>query len=261
MCWRYDEPEEFRVRVREFLSEGLAQGHRVWYVAPGDVTTLLDDVRGIDGLDSAVDAGAARVVSLDSAYPVGTVIDPAAQVAAYARATQAALDAGFTGLRVAADCTPLVSTAEQLDAFARYEHLVDHHMAASPFSAMCGYSGGAVDESAFAQVACMHPNTNAASPGFRLYADGDGTALSGETDLVAGELLGLALTRADLRPRDGRVVLEAGGLEFLDHNSLLRLARYATDREASLVLRTSWPGATRLVDVLDLANVRVEAVS
>ncbi|WP_434443570.1 MEDS domain-containing protein [Lentzea sp. E54] len=262
VCWRYEDMHEFRARVREFLSEGLAQGYRVSYIAPGDMNALLDDLRGIDGIDDALETGAAQVASLDTSYPVGAVIDPAAQVRAYSEATQAALAAGFTGLRVAADCTPLVRTPEQLDALARYEHLVDHYMTGSPFSAMCGYAGGAVDERTFAQVACMHPNTNSPLPGFRLYAAGDGgTALGGETDLVTGDLFSLALARADLRLRDGRLVLEADDLEFLDHNSLLRLAGYAADRHAPLVLRTSWPGAARLVELLDLANVRVEAAS
>ncbi|WP_189153239.1 MEDS domain-containing protein [Lentzea pudingi] len=261
-CWRYEEAREFHAHVREFLSDGLARGYRVWYTASGDVTALAGDLRGIDGIDEALASGAAQVSSLDTQYPVGAPIDPAAQVRAYAEATQEALAAGFTGLRVAADCTPLVGTPEQLDAFARYEHLVDHYMTSSPLSGMCGYASDAVDEQAFGQVACMHPNTNSPSPGFRLYAAGDdGTALGGETDLVPGELFSLALVRAGLRPRDGRIVLEAGGLEFLDHNSLLRLAGHAADRDALLVLRTSWPGAARLVDLLDLTNVRVEAAS
>ncbi|GHH38946.1 MEDS domain-containing protein [Lentzea cavernae] len=261
VCWRFEEAHEFRAHAREFLSDGLARGHQVRYIAPGDVTALAGDLRGIDRIDEALDTGAAQIVSLDDQYAVEAAIDPAAQVRSYAEATRTALAAGYTGLRVAADCTPLVRTAEQLDAFARYEHLVDHYMTTSPFSAMCGYAASAVDEETFAQVACMHPNTNSPLPGFRLYADHGGTALGGETDFVTGELFSKALDRAAPRPRDGQLVLEAGGLEFLDHNSLLRLAGYAADRDAVLVLRTSWPGAARLVDLLDLVDVRVEAAA
>jgi len=42
-------------------------------------------------------------------------VDPDAQVRTYAAATGAALAAGFTGLRVVAEATPLVRTPEQLD--------------------------------------------------------------------------------------------------------------------------------------------------
>ena len=253
---------EFLAHVREFLADGLANGYRVRYAAPGDPNALADDLRSIDGIDEALACGVAQVASLDAQYQCKAPIDPVAQVHAYAEATEEALADGFAGLRVAADCTSLVRTAEQLDAFARYEHLVDHYMADNPMSAMCGYAGGVLDEQAFAQVACMHPTSNSLSAGFRLHAAGeDRTALGGETDLVTGELFSQALVRADPRPRDRRLVLEAGGLEFIDHNSLLCLAGYAADRDASLVLRTSWPGAARLVALLDLENVLLEAAS
>jgi hypothetical protein len=262
VCWRYQDVREFRARAREFLSEGLAQGCRVAYTASGSVQALTEDLRGIDGIDEALGTGAVQVASLDIQYPVGAVVEPEGQVRSYAEATRAALADGFAGFRVAADCTPLVGTPEQLDAFARYEYLVDRYMADHPFSAMCAYAAGVVDDRAFAQVACMHPSTNSPSPGFRLHATGGhGTALSGEVDPASEELFAVALARAELRPRGGRLVLDAGGLEFLDHNSLLRLATYAADRRASLVLRTFWPGAARLVELLNLDNVRMEATA
>ncbi|QQQ74034.1 MEDS domain-containing protein [Saccharothrix sp. 6-C] len=259
VCWRYRDVREFRDRAREFLSEGLALGHRVRYLGAGDPDALVEHLNGIDGIDEALLTGAAQVASLDAAYPIGTVIEPAAQVRTYAGATEAALAAGFTGLRVAADCTPMVRSPEQLASFARYEHQIDHYMAGRPFSALCAYSATEVDDDAFAQVACMHPNTNTSYPGFRLHAAGDRTTvLSGEVDSTDGDLFGLALRRADPRPRDGQLVFDGADLTFLDHRGLLHLARHAAGRGASVVLRTSWPGVSTLVDLLDLANVRVE---
>ncbi|XVS61601.1 MEDS domain-containing protein [Actinosynnema sp. CA-299493] len=258
VCWRYRDVREFRDQARVFLSEGLALGNRVCYSGTGDLDALVGDLAGIDGIDEALRTGAARVASLDATYPVGTVIDPAAQVRVYAEATEAALAAGFTGLRVAADCTPLVRTPEQLAAFARYEHRIDRYMTDRPFSAMCAYSGTEVDDDAFAQVACMHPNANTTYPGFRLHAAGDRTTvLSGEVD-SNDDLFSLALQRADPRPHDGRLVFDGTDLTFLDHRGLLHLARHAAGRGASVVLRTSWPGVSTLVDLLDLSNVRVE---
>ncbi|GAA1299236.1 MEDS domain-containing protein [Saccharothrix xinjiangensis] len=258
VCWRYDDRDDFLARVREFLAEGLALGHRVRYLGPGDVDALEADLNGVEGVDEALRTGAAEVASLDATYPTDAVVEPDAQVRAYAEATEAALAAGFTGLRVAADCTPLVRAPEQLAAFARYEHRVDHHMAGRPFSAMCAYSGEEVDEHAFAQVACMHPTTNTAYPGFRLHAAGDlTTALGGEVDPANGDLFALALERADPRPRDGRLVIDATDLSFLDHRGLLRLVDHADRHGASVVLRTSWPGVASMVDLLDL-DVRVE---
>lgn len=259
VCWRYRDVREFRERACAFLAEGLALGYRVRYVGTGDVNALVEHLDGIDGIAEALRTGAAQVVSLDAAHPVGTVVEPAAHVRTYREATEAALAAGFTGLRVAADCTSLVRTPEQLAAFSRYEHRIGHYMADQPFSAMCAYSDEEVDDHAFAQVACMHPNTNTSFPGFRLHAAGDRvTTLGGEVDPTDGDLFALALQRADLRPRGGQLVFDATDLTFFDHRSLLYLARHAADRGASVVLRASWPGVATLVDLLDLANVRVE---
>ncbi|MDQ2588379.1 MEDS domain-containing protein [Saccharothrix yanglingensis] len=259
VCWRYDDVHEFRARAREFLSDGLERGLRVCYVASGSADVLVEDLRGIDGIDRALREGAARVASLDATYPFGTVVEPEAQVRAYAAATEAAVADGFAGFRVAAEATPLVRTPRQLAAFTRYEHLVDHYMADHPFSALCAYATGEVDDSAFAQLACLHPNTNAQSPGFRLHAAGDHvTALGGEVDASTEDLFAWALDRVDLRPRGGEMVLDATGLTFLDHNSLLRLADLAAKRGTPLVLRASWPGLSRLTEFLDLHDVRVE---
>ncbi|SES16540.1 MEDS: MEthanogen/methylotroph, DcmR Sensory domain [Lentzea xinjiangensis] len=259
VCWRYRDEHDFHDRAREFLAEGLALGYRVCYVGTGDPDVLVEDLGGIDGIHEALATGAAQVASLDTTYSVGAVVEPATQVRTYAEATDAALAAGFAGLRVAADCTSLVRSPEQLDAFCRYEHRIDRYMLARPFSAMCAYAADEVDDHAFAQLACMHPSTNASIPGFRLHAADDrATAFAGEVDQLSEDLFTLALHRADLRPHDGRLVFDATGLTFLDHRNLLRLSRHAADRGASVVLRTSWPGVSILADLLELTNVRVE---
>ncbi|MFE9749014.1 MEDS domain-containing protein [Saccharothrix saharensis] len=259
MCWRYRDAHDLRDRVREFLSEGLGLGYRVCYVGTGDHDGLVRDLDGIDGIGAALKTGAAQVASVDTTYPSGAVIEPAAQVRAYAEATDAALAAGYAGLRVAADCTPLVRTPEQLDAFSRYEHRIDRFMVDRPFSAMCAYAADEVDARAFAQVACLHPNTNVSAAGFRLHGAADRSiTLAGEVDRSDEDLFPLALHRADLGPRGGQLVLDATDLTFIDHRNLLHLSRHAADRGTSVVLRTSWPGVSTLVDLLDLTNVRVE---
>ncbi|MCE6995451.1 MEDS domain-containing protein [Saccharothrix sp. S26] len=92
------------------------------------------------------------------------MVGPEQQVRVCADATQEALAAGFTGLLVVADVTPLVSTPARLEAFARYEHLVDCYMATHPLAGMCAYDRVQLGDAAVAQVACLHPGPPQAPP-------------------------------------------------------------------------------------------------
>ncbi|MFD5829469.1 MEDS domain-containing protein [Lentzea sp. NPDC060358] len=264
VCWRYDEHAQFVDRAAEFLADGLLLGQAVRYISTGDADQLRAELAGSEVLGAALRDGSAQVTSLDDVYPVGTVIDPVAQVRAYAAATDRAVLDGFTGLRVAADCTVLVGSQEQRAAFARYEHLADRYMAAHPFSALCAYDSGRLPAGAIEQVACMHPNTNADGVRFRLHGTdraGCAAALGGEVDSSSRDSFARALDLADPLPVGGELVIDATGLTFLDHNGLLRLSAHARRHDSTLVLHTRWPGAARLVRALDLADVRVEKVS
>ena len=236
----------FEARAQAFLADGLRAGERIWYVAPSHPPTTAEQVRFVD---------------IGVAYPSGIVIDPQAQVAAYSAATREALAAGYTGLRVVADATPLVRTPAQLAAFSRYEHLIDRWMCSHPFTAMCAYDRGELGDATVAQLACLHVETNSELP-FRLHASrsGDGTTvLSGELDLSTYDLLGTALDVADPPAIDGEVVLQAADLAFIDHQSLQRLDEYGCRRGVTVVLRSAGSAVGRLVSLLELSRLRVEA--
>jgi anti-anti-sigma regulatory factor len=254
-CWAYDQPGEFRAAVGEFLAEGLAQGLRVCYLAEGDKASLRDDLRDLD----QTTRDAVQVLSLGDWYPTGTLVEPAAQVRAFTTAMDEALAAGFAGLRVAAEVTPLVRTPEQLDTVARYEYLVDRHMVNRPLSGLCGYNRAELGEETLAQLACLHPAGNVGAPLFRLHASPwAAAALSGELDASSLDLLRRALRWADLRPTAGEVVIDASELSFIDHRSLRALGDYARGWDATVVLLGELPGAAKMIDILDLDNVRVE---
>lgn len=262
VCWSYNDQATFDSRAWNFLAEGLTAGARVWYVTAGRPESIIERLSGFRGFQNVYRQGAINIVSVMSTYSDNFVVDPAAQVAAYSAATEAALAAGYTGLRVVAEATPLVRTPAQLEAFTRYEHLIDQYMLARPMSAMCGYDRREVSDQTIAELACMHPETNADEVLFRLYAcdPDDGCAtLAGELDPSNHELFATALERADLRPVDGELVVRAPHLRFIDHRSLRHLQEYALRRSATAVLRTSGAAAARLVELLDLPGVRVEA--
>ena len=258
-CWSYDDPAEFATAAATFLADGLASGLRVWYVAAD-----ADDgvAAQVPGFDDARRRGSARVLSVSTGHPAG-VIDPVALVETYARATADALADGYAGLRVATDVTPLVRTAGQVDAVARYEHLIDEYMVANPFTALCAYDRRQLDRWDLAQLACLHPEADDDSTLFRLHAcrtELGAAALAGEVDIAARELFPLALRRVQPAVRDGRVVVDASDLNFIDHRGLLALGAYARDRGAVAVLRTPSSVPGRVIEMLGLPDVCTEPV-
>lgn len=254
VCWSFDGGAEFRRHARDFLADGLTLGQRVCYVGDGSVETLEAELCEAKGMAGALRTGAASVMPVWGIYGEDTVVEPEAQVARYAAATERALADGFAGLRVAADVTSMVRRPAQLDAFARYEHLIDRYMTARPFAALCGYNRGQLGREAVAQLACMHPSTSRGATPFRLYGSAE---LAGELDLLSAELFPLALRRAAPEPRDGHVVLDASKVTFIDHRSLLALDDHARDRGITLELRTGLATPIHVIDVLRLTGVHV----
>ncbi|BCJ58850.1 hypothetical protein [Micromonospora endophytica] len=55
-------------------------------------------------------------------------------------------------------------------------------------------------------------------------------------------------------------MLDASRLRFVDHRALVRLAGYARQREAVLVLRAAGTGVARLAALLELPDLRVEVI-
>jgi hypothetical protein len=252
-CWSYDDLLDFRAHAAEFLSDGVAAGEFTWYV----------------GVDTAPEVTAAlgrsgQFVDVVEAYPAGAVIDPAAQVAAYAAATEAALAAGYSGLRVAAEVTGLVGSPAQLDAFARYEFAIGRYMLSAPLRAVCGYDRGVLGGATVAEAACLHPRSIHGATPFHLHpadpATGD-VFLDGELDAAAEELFTGALRRIDPARPGQPFVVHADGLRFVDHRSLLVLDRYAERHDATAVLRTRRTAVRHLAELLELGRVRVEVVA
>ncbi|MGH4009125.1 MAG: MEDS domain-containing protein [Pseudonocardiaceae bacterium] len=257
LCLAYADPGEFHSQLLEFLADGLALGRRVCYAAYRDTAALWGDLQDLDETKRSRRPGAVQVQSLDD--PTSTVVRPVDLVQGYAAATEDALAAGFTGLRVAIEATPLVRSPEQLDAFARFEHLIDRYMTSRPFSALCAYNRGELGEETIAAIACLHPTANGVAAPFRLHASTRAVAcLGGELDLTSRELFPMALRRVDIRPTDGELVIDATGLDFIDHHSMLALADYARSIDATVVLRTDLPSPARIIEILDLLDMQVE---
>jgi MEDS: MEthanogen/methylotroph, DcmR Sensory domain len=262
LCRVVNDHAAFRETAVAFLADGLARGLRVRYVAAGDDDALRAELAPLQRLPAFHRPGAVEVQSVGGAYLQDTPALPPVdeQVAVWAGACAAALADGFAGFRAAADCTPLVHTPEQLEAFARYEHQIDRLMTTLPLSGLCGYRRAELDEDVLTQLACLHPGGDPAP--FRVHAVPDAdVAVSGELDITTVDLFATTLDRTGVPDAAAELVVDATALTFTDHRNLLVLEHLAHRHDRSVVLRTGrrWP--ERLVAALELTRVRVERVA
>lgn len=245
--------------VQVFLLEGVQAGLRVGYVGRvGPVVTApAAEWARREGRSDAV-------FSLDLAgtYLPDGVVSPQRQVKVFRHATELALADGFAGLRVAADATDLVRTPEQLDAFVRYEHVIDRYMADQPFSGLCAFDRGRLGDAA-TDLACVHPICNDHGSSFGVFASaGDAIGLRGEFDGFEHERFERVLGRVTATIANRDLIIDATDLDFVDHHALLTIREHAHDRAGSAtILSRSSSGLCRLVEILDLGpDVVVETV-
>lgn len=261
-CWAFSEAADFHARAAEFLADGLRLGLKLLYMGSGPVDELARHLHGLDGLDALLASGRLVLSSLDEEYAAGACVDPPAQVAHFGRLADEAVAEGYAGMRAAADVTALVRTPEQLDAFARYEHLVDRHMASHPVSGMCGYDIRAVGAKVVEQLACLHPLASSGSAPFRLFDAGLGRlGLAGEFDHWSLELLDTTLDRIPPVDGSGALAVDVSAVEFADHRLLFALARHAERRGVRVDLVSPPPMLERVASMLDVPGVRAAAVA
>ena len=94
---------------------------------------------------------------------------------------------------------------------------------------MCVCDGTILGPDAVAEITSIHAVTPGVSPPFRLHATtGADFAVEGEVDPFTAPLLGRVLAAVGDTDRHGELVIDARGLEFIEHCSLLTLERYAS---------------------------------
>jgi hypothetical protein len=122
------------------------------------------------------------------------VVDAAAQRATFAGALADAIAAGYTGIRVAADNTPLVGDEERLDAWMRWESVADGFISQHPVTASFDRERVQVDR--LRHVATLHPLVSATSPvpQFRIFVDDEALRVEGLIDGSAVDELARVLS-------------------------------------------------------------------
>ena len=195
MGWVFAGASEFAALAAPYLTEGAALGERLMYVAedpdPQDLSQLAD----------VVDPGALRIASVAEVYGARGIVDPPRQLATFLGELADAKAAGYTGLRVAADNTSLVSDENRMKAWIQWEIIADHAVAEQPFTALCAFSKDKVGTGTLRQLATVHPLSSASGPvpSFRLFCSGQAMHVEGRVDAYAITQLWLALETLPVR--------------------------------------------------------------
>ena len=189
MCWVFTGAREFAALAVPFLSEGAALGERLMYVAENP------DPADMMPLAASVDGHALQITSIAEVYGAGGIVDPIAQRATYAAALADALAQGYTGLRVAAENTSMVSDDERLRAWIRWEIIADRFIAENPVTGLCAFDKEKVDTGRLRHLASLHPLSSASSPvpQLRLISEAGVLCIEGQVDSFAVTQLWLAL--------------------------------------------------------------------
>jgi anti-anti-sigma regulatory factor len=230
VCLAFRDRAEFLAAASAFLTAGAAAGERLMYVSGRSRAAMLDDLAGDDALRALLATGAVSVVQLDEIYGSGTVRWPVdEQLRVYSRATDDALAAGFTGLRVAAEATDLALGAQ--DELARWEHLADELIAGSALSALCGYDHGVVPAATLADIAATHPVVHGhddLAP-FRLYVVDGRLTLAGVLDAFGADRAARLLRASHVAATGSAVRLDLADLAFVDARGAYTLMRWGLE--------------------------------
>ena len=184
--WAFAGPAGFAALARPFLAEGAARGERLMYVAADPDPA---DVAGLAGPETL------QVASIAEVYGPSGIVDAPAQRATFAAALADALAAGYRGIRVAADNTPLVTGEDRLAAWLRWEVVADRFMSEHQVTGLCAFDREKADVDRLRHLATLHPLSSADSPipQFRLFAEAGDLRVEGDIDPLAVSQLRLAL--------------------------------------------------------------------
>jgi anti-anti-sigma regulatory factor len=263
-CVALEGEADLRAATSRHLSEGLAEGEQVGFYGWGPVEDLREPLSGLGDVDGLIGAGAARVRSLAERFRHDEPPDPAALVAYWAEATEEALGAGFSGLRVVADTTPWAGLDhDERAVFLQGEQLLNRYRHNKPFTLVCACHAPALPAEALEETAGIHPLAEGVSTPFCLYAtDAPDFALEGEVDAYGVPLLERLLESMPPGGGADQLVIDASGLRFIEHRSLLTLERHAERCGLSgVVLRNAPQVVGRITGLLDLRRVRPEGTT
>ena len=218
--WVFSGQAEFDALAGPFLAEGADRGERLIYVAADPGPAVAARLRGALGPD------AVQVASITEVYGASGIVDAAAQRATFAAALADAVAEGYSGIRVAADNTPMVTDDQRMAAWVRWEIIADRFMSENPVTGLCAFDGNKVDVNRLRHLATLHPlfPADRPVPQFRLFADDGNLCVEGRIDSFAVTELPAYL---DILPPKTGVLIDLSAAALASGAALNRLGRLA----------------------------------
>ena len=159
LCLIYDDQEQRRKIVSEYLAAGLKRGEVVRYFTDGtppeDIRAWLLNAR-IE-VPKAEQDGSFAIITAENAYcPSGRLIPPEVIERAVSRYAMAK-DAGYSGSRVTGEMTWVLRDIPDADRFLEYEARLNTITETFPYIGMCQYDARLFDGATLFKVLQVHP--------------------------------------------------------------------------------------------------------
>lgn len=198
--WVFSGPGEFAALAEPFLAEGAALNERLMYVAEDPQSA------SFGAWTEDLYPGTLTTASIGDVYGESGVVDARQQEATFAQVLAEALAQGFSGIRVAADNTPLVLDPKRLESWVNWEIAADHFMAENRVTGLCAFDRTRVDVNTLRDLATMHPISQEEDPRppFRVFTDDGALRLEGD---IGTETVGRASLALEHLPAHTPVIV------------------------------------------------------
>jgi hypothetical protein len=159
LCLIYDDEQQRRQIVAEFLSAGLRKGEQVRYLtdttSPQEIRTWLLET-GID-LPKAEAEGAFSIAKAESAYCTSGRFTPQDMLERMASGYAVAQNAGYRGTRASGEMSWTLRGIPGTERFLEYEVRINTLTETFPHSGMCQYDARLFDGATLFKVLQVHP--------------------------------------------------------------------------------------------------------
>jgi hypothetical protein len=158
-CMIFEDDDQRRRVVSEYMAAGLRSGERVRFVADGTSRETVRRWLGERGIDPLAEEarGAFGILPADDAYCAGGRHDPEATIARIKQGYDAAQAGGFTGSRTCGEMSWVLKGLPGSERFLEYEMAINRIDVPFPHSGMCQYDARLFDGGTLFKVLRIHP--------------------------------------------------------------------------------------------------------